>query len=250
MFREIKNKYLRITSIILFAIIIFFCALQLNFLWLFGYSPSYADIKKPSQRIGSELYTSDGKLIGRYYSENRTPVSFNEIAPSAINALVAREDARFYSHFGIDVRSLLSSGISTAKGDKRGGSTITQQLAKNLYKTRYNKSQGIIKYIPLVRTLISKLKEWMTAIKLESNYSKNDIITMYLNTVSFGNNAYGIKTASRIYFDKQATQLTVPESALLIGMLKATTSYNPFKFPEKAIENRNITLAQMNKYKY
>ncbi|SDK97448.1 penicillin-binding protein 1A [Pedobacter sp. ok626] len=250
MFKEISNKYLRYSSIFLFCIIIFFCALQLNFLWLFGYSPSYEDIKTPTLRVGSELYTSDGKLIGRYYKENRTPVNFKEISPSVINALIATEDVRFYSHMGIDFRSLLSSGLSTATGDKRGASTITQQLAKNLYQTRYNKSQGFLSHIPVLRTIIAKLKEWLTAVKLESNYSKNDIITMYLNTVSFGNNAYGIKTAARIYFDKEANQLDVPESALLVGMLKGTTTYNPIRNPQKALERRNVALAQMNKYNY
>lgn len=250
MFKEIRNKYIRYSSILLFSIIIFFCALQLNFLWLFGYSPSYKDIRQPTLRVGSELYTSDGKLIGRYYKENRTPVNFNEISPSVIKALVATEDVRFYNHMGIDFRSLLSSGISTATGDKRGASTITQQLAKNLYRTRYNKSQGALSRIPVLRTIVPKLKEWLTAVKLESNYSKNDIITMYLNTVSFGNNAYGIKTASRIYFDKEANQLEVPESALLVGMLKGTTTYNPIRNPQKALERRNVALAQMNKYGY
>jgi penicillin-binding protein 1A len=250
MFKEIRNKYIRYPTIFIFFIIIFFCALQLNFLWLFGYSPSYAEIKAPTLRIGSELYTADGKLIGRYYKENRTPVNFNEISPSVINALIATEDVRFYQHMGIDFRSLLSSTISTATGDRRGASTITQQLAKNLYQTRYNKSQGFTKNIPLVRTIVSKLKEWMTAVKLESNYSKKTIITMYLNTVSFGNNAFGIKTAARIYFDKEAQELNVPESALLVGILKGTSYYNPIKNPEKALERRNIALAQMDKYKY
>ncbi|MBB2144776.1 penicillin-binding protein [Pedobacter sp. LMG 31464] len=250
MFKEIKNRYVRYISLFVFFIIIFFCALQLNFLWLFGYSPSYKDIKKPAQRVGSELYTSDGKLIGRYFKENRTPVNYNEISPSVINALVATEDVRFYKHNGIDFRSLLSSGISTATGDKRGASTITQQLAKNLYRTRYNKSSGLVQHIPVVRTLVSKLKEWMTALKLESNYSKNDIITMYLNTVSFGNNTYGIKTAARIYFDKEANELNVQESALLVGVLNATTAYNPLKYPEKAIERRNIVFNRMTKNNY
>lgn len=250
MFKEIHNKYLRYFSVFIFTIIIFFCALQLNFLWLFGYSPSYHDIQMPTLRVGSELYTSDGKLIGRYYKENRTPVDFKQISPSVINALVATEDARFYKHMGIDFRSVLSSSISTATGDKRGASTITQQLAKNLYRTRYNKSQGAIKYIPVVRTIVSKFKEWMTAVKLESNYSKNDIITMYLNTVPFGNNTYGIKTAARIYFDKETDSLTVPESALLVGMLKGTTTYNPIRNPERALERRNVALSQMNKYGY
>jgi penicillin-binding protein 1A len=248
MFKEIKNKYLRYFSIFIYFVIIFFCALQINFLWLFGYSPSYTDIKKPSQRIGSELYTADGKLIGRYFKENRTPVNFNEISKSVVNALIATEDVRFYKHMGIDVQALGRAVVGLGK--EGGASTITQQLAKNLYRTRYNKSSGLTKNIPLVRTLVSKLKEWMTAMKLESNYSKDDIITMYLNTVSFGNNTYGIKTASRIYFNKEASQLNVPQSALLVGMLKATTSYNPIKNPEKSLERRNVVLSQMNKYNY
>ena len=250
MFREIRNRYLRYFTIFIFCTLLFFCALQLNFLWLFGYSPSYQDIKAPTQQVGSELYTADGKLIGRYFRENRTPVNFDKISPNVINALVATEDARFYKHHGIDFISLISSGISTATGDKRGGSTITQQLAKNLYRTRYNKAQGAFKHIPGVRVIMNKFKEWMTAVKLEANYSKNDIITMYLNTVSFGNNAYGINTAARVYFDKQALELDAPEAALLVGMLKGTSTYNPIKYPERARERRNVALSQMNKYKF
>ncbi|WP_199140828.1 transglycosylase domain-containing protein [Pedobacter sp. ASV12] len=248
MFKEIKNKYIRYITIFIFFVILFFCALQLNFLWLFGYSPTYTDIKKPAQRVGSELYTADGVLIGRYFKENRTPVKFNEISPSVIHALVATEDVRFYKHNGIDIQALGRAVVGMGKDG--GASTITQQLAKNLYRIRYNKSQGLLGRLPLARTLIPKLKEWMTAIKLESNYSKNDIITMYLNTVSFGNNTYGIKTASRIYFNKQANELDVPEAAVLVGMLKATTSYNPIKNPEKSFERRNVVLSQMNKYNY
>jgi penicillin-binding protein 1A len=248
MFKEIKNKYVRYFALFVFFIITFFCALQLNFLWLFGYSPSYADIKKPAQRVGSELYTADGVLIGRYFKENRTPVNFNEISPSVINALVATEDIRFYKHSGIDIQAVGRAVVGMGKDG--GASTITQQLAKNLYRTRYSKSSGFVKHIPLVRTLVSKLKEWMTALKLESNYSKNDIITMYLNTVSFGNNAYGIKTASRIYFDKDAKELSTTDAALLVGMLKGTNLYNPTKNPKGALERRNIVLKQMNKYNY
>ncbi|MET0572353.1 MAG: biosynthetic peptidoglycan transglycosylase, partial [Pedobacter agri] len=245
MFKEIKNKYLRYFTIFIFFIIIFFSALQLNFLWLFGYSPSYRDIKTPTLRVGSELYTSDGKLIGRYFKENRTPVSFGDIAPSVINALVATEDVRFYKHWGIDAQAVGRAVVGMGKDG--GASTITQQLAKNLYRTRYNKSQGFLVKIPLVRTLIVKLKEWLTAVKLESNYSKNDIITMYLNTVSFGNNTYGIKTAARIYFDKETKDLATTDAAMLVGMLKGTSLYNPTKNPEKALVRRNVVLSQMNK---
>ncbi len=248
MFKEIKNRYLRYFIILIYFVIIFFCALQINFLWLFGYSPSYTDIKKPSQRVGSELYTADGKLIGRYFKENRTPVEFKDISKNVVNALISTEDVRFYQHNGIDIQALGRAVVGLGK--EGGASTITQQLAKNLYRTRYNKSSGLTSKIPLVRTIIPKLKEWMTAIKLEANYSKDDILTMYLNTVSFGNNTYGIKTAARIYFNKETSELNVPQSALLVGMLKATTSYNPVKNPEKSLERRNVVLSQLNKYKY
>ena len=248
MFKEIKNRYIRYISIFVFSFIIFFCSLQLNFLWLFGYSPSFTDIKKPAQRVGSELYTSDGKLIARYFKENRTPINYNEISPNVLNALISTEDIRFYNHSGIDVQAVGRAVIGLGKDG--GASTITQQLAKNLYRTRYSKSSGLIKHVPLVRTFVSKLKEWMTALKLESNYSKNDIITMYLNTVSFGNNTYGIKTAARIYFDKEAKDLSTNEAALLVGMLKGTNLYNPLKSPEKAFQRRNIVLSQMQKYNF
>ncbi|KAA8483648.1 penicillin-binding protein 1A [Arcticibacter tournemirensis] len=250
MFKEIKNRPLRYTAIFLYFVIIFFCALELNFLGLFGYSPTIRDIKAPNMRIASELYTADGKLIGRYYKENRTPVEFNQITKSTVNALVATEDARFFSHSGIDIRSLLSSALSTVSGDKRGASTITQQLAKNLYRTRNNKQQGLIKYIPGVRTIVYKLKEWLTALKLEGQYSKEDILLMYLNTVPFGNNTFGIKTAAKKYFNKETDKLEVEQSALLVGMLKATTTYDPQNNPERALERRNVVLSQMEKYKY
>ncbi|MET4082787.1 penicillin-binding protein 1A [Pedobacter sp. UYP30] len=248
MFKEIKNRYLRYFIILIYFIIIFFASLQLNFLGLFGYSPSRSDIKQPTQRVGSELYTADGKLIGRYYKENRTPVNYNEIPTSVINALVATEDVRFYKHWGIDFQAVGRAVIGL--GQDGGASTITQQLAKNLYRTRYNKSQGLLAKIPVIRTVIFKFKEWMTAVKLEANYSKNDIITMYLNTVSFGNNTYGIKTASRIYFDREPKNLKIEESALLVGMLKGTTLYNPTKNPKNALNRRNVVFTQMNKYHY
>ncbi len=250
MFKEIRNRPIRIVVISIYFIIVFFCLLELNFLWLFGYSVTKKDIETPSMRIASEVYTADGKLIGRYYKENRSPVEYKKISPSVINALVATEDVRFFKHSGIDLISVASSMVSTASGDKRGGSTITQQLAKNLYRTRYNKSQGFIKYIPLIRTIVYKLKEWSTAIKLEQHYSKQQILTLYLNTVPFGNNTYGIKTASKNYFNKEPDQLRTEESAMLIGMLKGTSNYNPIKNPKKALARRNVVLSQMAKYNY
>lgn len=248
MFRRIKNQPFRYFIISIYFLILFFCAVELNFLKLFGYSPNKKDILTPNMRIASELYTSDGKLIGRYYKENRTPVDYNKIAPSVINALVATEDVRFFKHNGIDFRSLISSLISTATGDRRGASTITQQLAKNLYSTRNKKSEGLIKYIPGVRTLVYKFKELMTALKLESYYTKEELLTLYINTVPFGGNTYGIKTAAKHFFNKQPLQLEVNESATLIGILKANTTYNPLRNPEKSLERRNVVLSQMEKY--
>jgi len=250
MFKEIKIKPLRYLIILLYFIIIFFCAIEVNFLWLFGYSPTIKDIQAPNMRIASELYTADSTLIGRYYKENRTPVEFKQIPEGTINALVATEDVRFFNHSGVDLRSLLSSMVSTVSGDKRGASTITQQLAKNLYRTRNNKQQGLIRKIPVVRTVIYKFKEWLTAMKLEQQYSKEEILTMYLNTVPFGSNTYGIKTASKIYFNREPEKLEIEQSALLVGMLKATTTYNPENHPDRALERRNVVLSQMEKYGY
>ena len=250
MFREIKNRFLRYTVILIYTIIIFFCAIELNFLWLFGYSPTMDDIKNPTMSVVSEVYYSDGKLIGRYYKENRSPVEFNKISPDLIHALVATEDVRFYKHSGVDFYGFLTSMVSTAKGDRRGGSTITQQLAKNLFETRKKKSQGVIKHVPFIRTLVFKCKEWLTALEIEHVYSKQQILTLYFNTVPFGNNSFGIKAASLKYFNKSPDSISQSQSAMLIGMLKATSTYNPIRNPERSTERRNTVLAQMQKYGY
>lgn len=250
MFKEIGNKPLRYFTIFLYFVVILFCAIEINFLWLFGYSPTYRDVQTPNMRIASELYTADGKLIGKYYKENRTPIDFKQIPKETVDALIATEDIRFYKHYGVDILSIFSSAASTFSGDKRGGSTITQQLAKNLYRTRNNKQQGLIKHVPIARTIVYKLKEWTTALKLEHQYTKNEILTMYLNTVPFGSNTYGLKTAAKKYFNKEPEKLDLHHSAMLVGMLKATTTYNPEINPDKALERRNVVLSQMEKYNY
>src|SRR5690606_28409686 len=141
----------------------------------------------------------DNILIGKYFRENRSPVEFDQISPNVINALVATEDVRFYEHSGIDFKASFAIIYYLLKGDQRGSSTITQQLAKNLYKTRSSESKGLLGYVPGISMVIAKIKEWITAIKLESNYTKEEILNMYLNTVDFGSNAYGIKVASQTY---------------------------------------------------
>ena len=242
-----NKRWVKIVYQSIRVIAIYFIAMELNFLWLFGYSPTINELKNPPYAIASEVYSSDSVLIGRYFKENRIPVVYDSIAPIVFKALVATEDVRFYQHHGIDFYSIGSSIWSTANGDKRGASTITQQLAKNLFRTRSRTSQGLIRFIPGVKTIVYKTKEWITALKLEYLYDKKDILEMYLNTVSFGNNSFGIKVAAKKYFNKLPLDLNTEEAALLVGMLKATSTYNPITKQATALERRNIVLAQMAK---
>jgi penicillin-binding protein 1A len=227
---------------------LFLFLIDIYFLWLFGQSPSLDELEDPYLQSASELYTADGVLLGRYYTENRSPVDYDQISPIMVKALVATEDVRFYEHTGIDWQSIPSIIIYAAKGDNRGGSTITQQLAKNLYKTRTKGSVGLLGYIPGVKTVISKSNEWITATKLERRYTKSEILAMYLNTVDFGANSFGVKTAARTFFSTTPDSLTIPEAAMLVGLLKAPTYYSPIKNPKNALLRRNTVMGQMLKY--
>lgn len=233
------------------AFIILLGMIDVNFLWLFGKSPSMFNIKEPMQQVASELYSTDGKLIGKYYSENRTPVKYDEISPILIKTLVYTEDERFYNHFGIDFEGVFSALKDfVAHGEARGASTITQQLVKNLFKVRSEYSTGLFGKIPGVRLLIMKAKEWVTAVKIEILYSKQEILTMYLNTVDFGSNAYGIKTACHTYFNTTPDKVTVEQAATLVGLLKATTYYNPKINPQNSLKRRNIVLSKLYEHKF
>lgn len=238
------------TGVVFVSIFLALFLIDINIFWLFGRSPKIADLKDPSMNVASELYSDSGKLIGKYFVENRTPVDYRDLPPSLINALVATEDIRFYDHWGIDFKGTASALYSTARGDRRGGSTITQQLVKNLFKTRDDYSKGLIGYIPGINVVIYKLKEWITAIKIEMFYDKQEILTMYFNTVSFGSNSHGIKTAAATFFSKKPIMLRTEESALLVGLLKAPTYYSPIRRPKNAFERRNVVLEQMAKYGY
>jgi penicillin-binding protein 1A len=230
------------------SIFIYFFLVEINFLWLFGASPSLDKLQNPQLDQPSALYTADGVLLGRYYRENRSPVPYKKISPFVVKALIATEDVRFNKHSGIDVKGLFSAFFSVLQGDGRGASTLSQQLAKNLYKTRQKQSEGILYHVPFVKTLVIKTKEWLTAIKLERLYTKQEILTLYLNTVDFGSNAYGIKTASRTFFDTSPDSLSIQEAALLIGLLKAPTQYSPILNPKNAVNRRNVVFSQMVKY--
>lgn len=229
--------------------ILFIFAIQINFLWLFGKSPSIKKMDEAKIDQASLLYSSDGVLLGKYYMENRVPVDYEKINPLLFKTLMATEDTRFYEHSGIDLKALVSIFYYVAKGDNRGGSTITQQLAKNMYKIRGESSKGLLGFIPGVGTLIIKIKEWITAVRLERAYTKEEIITLYLNTVDFGCNSFGIKIASKTYFNTSPDSLRAEQCAVLVGLLKATTTYNPKTNPEKSIERRNTVFGQMVKAK-
>ena len=240
-YRKITN--LIITGFVLFLISLFL--IDINFLWLFGKSPGLYAISNPEQNNASEIISADGKVIGKYFTENRMPVEYNEISPIIIETLVATEDERFYEHFGVDIKGLFGAVKDMMKGDARGASTITQQLVKNMHKTRDQYSTGLFGYIPGVKLLIMKLKEWISAIKIEMLYSKQEILTMYLNTVDFGSNSFGIRTAAKTYFKVSPSELNYEQSAVLIGLLKATTTYNPKTNPNNSKERRNVVLQNL-----
>lgn len=206
-------------------------------LGLLGYMPSMKQLENPSSALASEVLAADGALLGRYYILDRSNSKYQDISPNVLNALLATEDARFYDHSGIDGIAVLRAIIFLGK--EGGGSTITQQLAKNLFPRRH----ANVFTLPFI-----KLKEWVLAVKLERNLTKNEIITLYLNTVPFGDNVYGIKNASLTFFNKLPIKLTVDEAATLIGMLKGNTIYNPRRNPKNALSRRNVVLSQMNRY--
>jgi penicillin-binding protein 1A len=246
-----KPRYLRVlyfSAKIIFWLLIYLLAVDSNILWLFGRSPKLHDLNNPRLEIASELFSSDGNLIGRYFDKNRTPVTYNELSPLLVKTLIATEDQRFYKHSGIDIKSSLSVFWYMAKGKKRGASTITQQLVKNLFKTRSNYSRGLLGHVPIVSTIIYKTKEWINALKIELFYEKHEIISMYLNTVDFGSNSYGIHTAAKVFFDTIPARLNETQCATLVGMLKAPTYYSPVLNPKNCLNRRNVVFGQMLKH--
>ncbi len=205
---------------------------------VFGKLPSLKELENPTILQSSEVFAADGTLMGKYFSERgyRTNVTYREISPHVLNALIATEDERFYEHAGIDPKSTMRAVFLL--GREGGGSTITQQLAKTLLEQgSKNKAWRVIE----------KFKEYIVAIRLERNFTKEEILALYLNAVPFGDNIYGIKNAAKTFFQKEPYQLSVDESALLVGMLKANSLYNPIRHPKEAKERRNVVLGQMEK---
>ncbi len=203
--------------------------------------PSFEELENPKSRDASEIYSTDGQVLGRYFIENRVRVRYEDLSPHLVNALIATEDERFKKHSGIDLEALLRVGVKTVflRQNTGGGSTITQQLAKLLFTKQASSN--------VVKRAVQKLKEWIVAVKLERSYTKEEILTMYLNEFDFLYNANGIKSASETYFSTTPDSLKIEEAAMLVGMLKNPALYNPRKFPDKAKKRREVVLFQMKK---
>lgn len=234
-----KRLWITWLSVVAFVVLLF-SAISLG---LLGFMPSFEELENPKSNLASEVISADQELLGKYYIENRSNIHYADLSPNLVNAIIATEDSRFNKHSGIDVKALFRVTFGLVTGsNKGGGSTITQQLAKNLFPRKSHRN--------FVETVFIKLKEWVTAIKLERNYTKEEIMAMYFNTVDFGSNSYGIKSAAKTFFNKKPKDLTIEESAMLVGMLKAPTWFSPVRNPGRAMKRREVVLHQMQKYDY
>ena len=235
-------KVLTAIASLILLLFLFIKAVDVNFLWMFGESPSTEVLANPNSVEASEIYSDDGVLIGKYFTENRSSVEIEDISDELLITLVHTEDERFFEHHGVDYSGLLGAFKDALLGNARGASTITQQLAKNLFKMRSTYNNGILCKIPGLKTLIIKVKEWNAAKRIEERFTKLEILKMYLNTVYFGSNAYGIKAAAKTYFNTTPKKLNWEQSACIIGLLKATTYYNPVRNPENNERRRRIII--------
>lgn len=205
---------------------------------LFGSLPGFDELENPQSNLASEILADDNRILGTYYKENRSNVEYKDLSPYLVNALIATEDKRFYGHSGIDYSRTITTVFHTLTGNKQGGSTITQQLALNLFAEKRERNT--------IKRIMQKLQEWITAVRLERNYTKEEIIMMYFNTVDFGyKNTYGIKSAARTFFNTTPDKLKLEEAAVLVGMLKGPTLYSPVRNVERSKDRRNLVMANM-----
>ena len=230
----IRNLWIIFGSLILLVILFFFCVAK----GVFGTMPTFDELENPRTNLATEIISADGKILGTYHIENRSNVRYAELSHYMPEALISIEDERFTEHSGIDERALFRVAFGVLTGNKKGGgSTITQQLAKNLFPRGENLSTG--------KLVLRKFKEWITATKLEHNYSKEEIVAMYLNTVAFGHNAYGIRSAASTFFDKKPSEMNIEECALMAGVVNAPTRFSPVRNPNNALNRRNLVLKKM-----
>ena len=232
---------------------LFIYSISINLNGWYGELPSLKSLENPESDLSSVLYFADNKEMGKYYRYNRSQVNFDQLSPNIVNALIATEDIRFIDHSGIDLYGLgrvFFKSILMFDKSSGGGSTISQQLAKILFRTRSDLSNGSLNDVPVLGLVIAKMKEWIVAVKLEQSYTKKEIIAMYLNTFEFGSNAFGVKTAAKTFFNTTPDKLTVQQAAVLVGLCKNPNLYSPVYKPENAFHRKNTVLGQMNKYGY
>lgn len=246
------KKIIIITFWVLFSLPVLAVVSAVMWIWLGADIPSFEELERPESNLATQVIGDDGKtVLSTFHIENRSYVTYEDLSPNLVKALVATEDARFYEHSGIDFESLARVVVKTVLGgdsSQGGGSTVTQQLAKTLYPRQDLSQLGT--FSKIFKMIGIKLTEWGTAVKLERSYTKEEIITMYFNQVFFGSNAYGIKAAAQTFFAKSPSELTIEESAMLVGMVNKPTRYNPALHPDKAITRRNFVLSQMHKAGY
>ncbi|MEQ8304077.1 MAG: transglycosylase domain-containing protein [Cyclobacteriaceae bacterium] len=250
--RASKWVWMLLLSILL-GLPLYVFTVSINLFGLYGEMPSIKEVENPENDLSSEIISADGVSLGRYFRFNRSQVTFDELSDDLVNTLLLSEDHRFYNHSGLDFKAYLRViwGLITLN-PAGGGSTITQQLAKNLYTRNPDKSLdgSIAKLGRYPRRIVQKTKEWIISVDLEKNFTKEEIISMYLNTAEFSSNSYGIKVAAETYFNKSTDSLNLQESAVLVGMLQNPTFYNPARRPENAIEKRNEVLGKIYRHKY
>lgn len=237
---DIRKYNFRLWKVLIAGIVLFALFIIAVGFGLFGDLPSFRDIEHPKSNQASEVVTEEGKVLGTYFVQNRSNVTYPAISPNVINALIATEDIRFKEHSGIDFKRTFTIFLYAIIGKKQGGSTITQQLALNLFSEEGRQKN-------FAKRLLQKFQEWVIAVKLERNYTKEEIIVMYLNTVDFGNQAYGIKSAARVYFNTTPDKLTVGQAATLVGILKGISRYSPTRNPDRSLARRNTIMGLMVK---
>lgn len=240
-----KNKLGKIFWILVTAPVALIMIL-LVLVWLFAEIPSFEELENPDSKLATQVIAEDGETLATFHIENRSFASYDDLSPYLVHAAVATEDKRFYQHSGIDMKSLGRVAVKTllmSNSSQGGGSTITQQLAKTLYPRE--KMSGYSKPRKIVAMVWVKLKEWITAVKLERNYTKDEILVMYLNSVEYSSQSFGVKTAAQTFFAKFPSELNVEEAAMLVGMVNAPTKYNPVRNPDNALSRRNLVLKRM-----
>jgi len=252
--RIMKRLVRWIWGLFLFGIVfglLFILSIRINLGNLYGDFPSYRSLENPRSELSSLLFSADNVLLGSYYRKNRSQIEYKDLSPELVNTLIYTEDYRFNNHSGISFPDLMRVAIKTIllrQADAGGGSTITQQLAKNLFKTRTDLNDGKLNDVPVLGMLIIKIKEMIMAVELEKNFTKKEILAMFLNTIEFGGNAYGIKVATQTFFNKEPAEINYQEAACLVAMVNKPTRFNPVRNPDIALEKRNQILYKISNY--